>query len=174
METGHSLPLLLSLISINIYFSRLNNIMVKHLIDKVLITLEVADRTALLILVAKDGSIHRKGNGNPANTNLVLAQGISHDGHFEALMMTVGENIFNHTGVIRLPNPVGKECRLSLVFQGRNDVDFSFRVVYGEESEGPPQELSQILINAVTLTEPWYQEQIKPEGEDKKWWQVWK
>ncbi len=147
--------------------------MVKHLIDKVLITLEVGDRTALLILVAKDGSVHRKGNGNPDKTDLALAQGISHDGHFEALMMTIDENIFNHQGVIRLPNPVGKECRLSLIFQGRNDVDFSFRVVYGEESEGPPQELALILINAVKITEGWYQEQLKPE-DAKKWWQVWK
>ncbi len=148
--------------------------MVKYLIDKILITLEVGDQTALLILVAKDGSVHRKGNGNPANTDLVLAQGISHDGHFEALMMTIDESIFNHTGVIRLPNPAGRECRLSLIFQGRNEADFSFRVIYSEESEGPPQELAQILINAVKITEGWYQEQLKPEAEDKKWWQVWK
>lgn len=148
--------------------------MVKYLIDKVLITLEVGDRTALLVLVAKDGSVHRKGNGNPENTDLVLAQGISHDGHFEALMMTIDESIFNHAGVIRMAEPKGRECRLSLIFQGRNDVDFSFRVVYGEESEGPPQELAQILINAVKLTEAWYQEQLKPETEEKKWWQVWK
>ena len=147
--------------------------MVKHLIDKALITLEVGDRTALLVLVAQDGSIHRKGNGNPENTDLMLVQGISHAGHFEALMMTIDESIFEHTGLIRLPNPVGRECRLSLIFQGKNDVDFSFRVIYGEDSAGPPQELAQILINAVKLTEGWYQEQLKPEAE-KKWWQVWK
>ena len=62
--------------------------MIKHLVDKVLITLEVGERTALLILVARDGSVHRKGNGNPDNAALVLAQGISNLGHFEALMMT--------------------------------------------------------------------------------------
>ncbi|HLP19277.1 MAG TPA: hypothetical protein VK174_03215, partial [Chitinophagales bacterium] len=61
--------------------------MTKHFIDKVLITLEVGNKTALLVLVAKDGSVHRKGNGNP-DAPLPLAQGISHDGHFEALMMT--------------------------------------------------------------------------------------
>ena len=146
--------------------------MVKHLIDKVLITLEVGDKTALLILLAQDGSIHRKGNGNPNSTGLVLAQGISHLGHFEALMMTIDENIFNYTGVIKQPQPVGNECRLSLIFHGRNEIDFSFRVVYGAESEGPPQELAQVLINAVKITEAWYQDQLKPE--EKKWWQVWK
>ena len=148
--------------------------MVKYLIDKVLITLEVGDRTALLILLAKDGSVHRKGNGNPERTDLSLVQAISHDGHFEALMMTINESIFQHTGVIRQPNPVGRECQLTLIFQGKNDADFSFRVIYGEESEGPPQELAQILINAVKLTEGWYQQQLKGEAGEKKWWQVWK
>jgi len=148
--------------------------MVKHLIDKVLVTLEVGERTALLILVAKDGSVHRKGNGNP-DSNLMLAQGISHDGHFDALMMTVNEAIFQHSGVIRMPNPVGEECRLSIIFQGHNSVDFSFRVVYGSQSDGPPQELVQILVNAVKITEGWYQKQLSLEtSEEKKWWQVWK
>lgn len=148
--------------------------MIKHLLDKVLITLEVGDHTALLILLARDGSIHRKGNGNPDATNLQLAQAISHDGHFEALMMTVDEGIFQHAGVIRLPNPQGRECRLSLIFQGKNELDYSFRVVYGEKSEGPPQELAQILINAVKLTEDWYYKQLQPQPEEKKWWEVWK
>ena len=147
--------------------------MIKHLIDKVLITLEVGNRTALLILLSKDGSVHRKGNGNP-DANQPLAQGISHDGHFEALMMTINEAIFDYTGVIRKPNPIGEECRLSIIFQGKNDTDFSFRVVYGEESEGPPAELAQILINAVKITDKWYSGQLQPEVEEKKWWEVWK
>lgn len=148
--------------------------MVKNLIDKALITLEVGDRTALLILVARDGSVHRKGNGNPDDTHLELAQAISHDGHFEALMMTIDESIFQYAGVIKMPNPQGRECRLSIIFQGKNDIDYSFRVVYGDKSEGPPQELAQILINAVKITEPWYYKQLQPEPDEKKWWEVWK
>ncbi|HLP52795.1 MAG TPA: hypothetical protein VK154_18030 [Chitinophagales bacterium] len=147
--------------------------MTKHLIDKVLITLEVGDKTALLVLLAKDGSVHRKGNGNPDSPS-PLAQGISHDGHFEALMMTINEDIFNYAGVIKQPNPMGRECRLSIIFQGQGDLDYSFRVVYGENSEGPPQELAQILINAVKITESWYMQQLQPQADDKKWWQVWK
>jgi hypothetical protein len=154
-------------------FLSFNNNMIKNFIDKVLITLEVGDRTALLILLAKDGSVHRKGNGN-ADADLPLAQAISHEGHFEALMMTIDVSIFNFTGVIRQPNPQGRECRLSLIFQGRNDVDYSFRVIYGEQSEGPPQELVQILINAVKITDKWYTEQLQPVPEERKWWEVWK
>ena len=75
-----------------------------------------------------------------------------------------------------MPNPIGTECRLTMIFQGKNDVDYSFRVVYGSESDGPPYELAEILINAVKLTDGWYKEQLAniPATVEKKWWRVWK
>ncbi len=144
----------------------------KLLVDKVLITLEVGDKTPLFILLGKDGSVHRKGNGNPT-TELPLRAGISHQGHFDALMMTINEGIFGYAGVINQPGKKGEECRLTLIFQGRNDVDYSFRVVYGADSEGPPRELAEILINAVKITESWYQQQLLVKDEEKKWWKFW-
>ncbi|MDB5284115.1 MAG: hypothetical protein JWO06_3190 [Bacteroidota bacterium] len=146
---------------------------VKHLLSKVLITLEVGDKTALFILLAKDGNIHRKGNGNPEAHDMPLLMGISHQKHFDALMMTINEEIFNFAGVINKPDRQGKECRLTLIFQGANDIDYSFRVIYGEDSEGPPRELAEILINAVKITEAWYQEQLNPVDEASKWWKFW-
>jgi hypothetical protein len=91
-------------------------------------------------------------------------------------MMTVDENVFNYTGVIKQPGIAGVESRLSIIFQARNNVDYSFRVVYGSESQGPPKELAGILINAVKITEAWYQEKLnEPEAKpEKKWWQFWK
>lgn len=146
----------------------------KYLINKVLITLEANDKTLLFILLSKDGSIHRKGNGN-TDANLPLATGFSADRHFDALMMTVNESIFDYTGVLKMPHRQGRECRLTIIFQGIEDIDFSYRVVYGDQSEGPPAELVQILINAVKITDGWYYEQIKEQTTDKrKWWQFWK
>lgn len=145
----------------------------KHLIDKVLITLESGDVTTLFILVSKDGSIHRKGNGS-ADKELPLAAGVSRQGHFEALMMTVDESIFHYAGVLKMPERLGVECRLTMVFQGPEGIDYSFRVVYGNQSEGPPNELVQILINAVKITEPWYTAQLTQSAEkEDKWWKVW-
>ncbi len=146
----------------------------KHLLDKALITLEVGDSTPLFILLAKDGTIHRKGNGNVAE-NLPLMRGISQQGHFEALMMTIDDSIFEHSGVLKFPDRVGQECQLTIIFQGAGETDFSFRVIYGLESEGPPAELTAILINAVKISEPWYREQLQQDTEpEKKWWQFWK
>lgn len=146
----------------------------KHLLDKVLITLEVGDSTPLFILLAKDRTIHRKGNGNVAE-HLPLMRGISHQGHFEALMMTINENIFDHVGLLKFPDREGKECQLTIIFQGAGETDFSFRVIYGLESQGPPSELTEILINAVKISEPWYQQQLQQDSiPEKKWWQFWK
>lgn len=147
---------------------------IKHLLNKVLITLEVGNKTTLLILLSKDGTIHCKGNGS-ALENLPLATGYSSDGHFEALMMTVDEQVFDYSGVLKMPERLGTECQLTIIFQGAPELDLSFRVVYGAESIGPPAELVQILINAVKLTEPWYMEQLQEQPEpEKKWWAVWK
>jgi hypothetical protein len=148
---------------------------IKPLIDKVLISLEVEDQTSVLIALAKDGAISRKGDGSTGNGPLPLVQGASTEGHFEALMMTVNEDIFPYAGVINLSAKAGRDCRLSIVFQGPEKVDYSFRVLYGEDSKGPPQELAEILINAVKITEPWYRKQLHPEqAEAKPWWQFWK
>jgi hypothetical protein len=146
----------------------------KHLIDKVLITLDVADKTTLFILLARDGTINRKGDGGAAH-ELPLHRGVSNRRHFDALMMTIDETIFNYTGVMKQPNRLGKECSLTIIFQGPNEVDFSFRVVYGADSEGPPRELVDILINAVKITEGWYQEQLSaPVEKEKSGWKFWK
>lgn len=145
----------------------------KLLIDKVLITLEVGDKTCLFILLGKDGTIHRKGDGSPQH-NLPLQMGVSNQRHFDAFMMTVNEAVFAYKGVVRYPNRVGTDCSLTIIFQGPNEVDFSFRVIYGADSAGPPSELVEILINAVKLTEGWYQEQLAEPQEEKKGWKFWK
>ena len=145
----------------------------KHLIDKVLITLEVGEKTSLFILLAKDGTIQRKGDGS-LHGELPLHRGISSQRHFDALMMTINEEIFVYSGVMRKPNRVGKDCTLTIIFQGPKEVDFSFRVIYGADSEGPPRELVEILINAVKITEGWYQEQLSAPVEKARGWKFWK
>ncbi len=55
----------------------------KHLLDKVLITLEVGEKTALYILLGRDGTIQRKGDGSPQH-NLPLHRGVSTLRHFDA------------------------------------------------------------------------------------------
>jgi hypothetical protein len=139
-------------------------------IDKALITLEVAERTTIFILLSRDGTIHRKGNGSLDSSHAPLMRGVSLEGQLEALMMTVHPGVYGLTGLIKNEERLGNECVLSIIFNGTKGEEYLCRVIYGDQSAGPPQELAEILLNAVKVTEPWYQEQLKAES-GKSWWQ---
>ncbi|MBK7147806.1 MAG: hypothetical protein IPH78_03050 [Bacteroidetes bacterium] len=85
-------------------------------IDKALITLEVAEKTTVFILLSRDGTIHRKGNGSIDSTSTPLMRGVSQDGELDALMMTVHPGIFGLTGLIKNEERFGNECVLSIIF----------------------------------------------------------
>ena len=154
---------------------------VKNQLDKLLISLDVGEKNALLIILTKDGTICRRGNGSGYSSNMPLLKGSSYDGHFEALLMTVSEETLLYAGVFNQDPKLGKDCQLMIIFNGKEEQEINFKCTYGENSQGPPQELVQIIINAVKLTDPWYKEEIenlktldKNSAETKKWWEVWK
>lgn len=160
----------------------------KDKLDKCLISLDIADRNTLFIVLTKDGTICRGGNGNP-DAQLELLKGYSDLGHYEAFMMTVDENWFMFSGAFEQTPYEGRMCKLLVVFSGADGEEAGFKVTYGEDSVGPPKEIVQMLINAVKLTEDWYQEErtklrqqpvvaaaVRPQStvEEVKWWQFWK
>ncbi len=160
----------------------------KDKLDKCLISLDIADRNALFIVMAKDGTICRGGNGNP-DAHLELLKGNSDLEHFQAFMMTVDENWFMFSGAFEQAPYEGRLCKLLVVFSGEGGEEAGFKVTYGEDSVGPPKEIAEMLINAVKLTEGWYDEErtkLKEQpmvhangkalvpGEDARWWQFWK
>ncbi|MFN8310681.1 MAG: hypothetical protein U0T73_12030 [Chitinophagales bacterium] len=159
---------------------------IKHQLDKVLVTLDIAGENALFIVMARNGELIRKGDGSAGNA-LPLLKTVSRQGHFDAFMSTFAENVFAYSGVFDKSPYHGRQCTLLIVFNGPNDAEAGFKCMYGEDSEGPPLELSEMVINAVKLTETWYRESIaelntqsvtrlKPDSErdKKKSWQFWK
>ncbi len=157
----------------------------KDKLDKCLVSLDVGDHNALFIVMAKDGTICRKGNGNPA-ANMEMLKGNSDLGHYEAFMMTVNEEWFIFSGPIEQIPMVGQPCKLLVVFSGPNGEEAGFKVTYGADSLGPPKEVTEMLINAVKLTDGWYdseREKLKIQPQftvesspppSTKWWEFWK
>lgn len=157
----------------------------KNQIDKLLISLDIEDKNALFIIMAKDGTLCRRGNGSITEREMPLLKTTSYDGHFEAMMMTVQEKTLAFAGVYEQEPILGKNCKLMIVFNGSNELDLSFKCSYGQDSQGPPSELAQMIINAVKITDPWYHEervkilsdellQKTNPANDKQWWEVWK
>ena len=131
----------------------------KDKLDNCLLSLDVGSRNALFIVLAKDGTICRRGNGNP-NKDFELLKGTSELEHFQAFMMTVSEDILQFSGFFEQTPIVGRPCKLMIVFSGPHGEEAGFKVEYGEDSQGPPADIVEMLINAVKLTDPWYEEEI--------------
>ena len=131
----------------------------KDKLDNCLVSLDVGNKNALFIVLAKDGTICRRGNGNP-NKDLELIKGNSDLEHFQAFMMTVNEDILQFSGFFEQTPIVGRPCKLMIVFSGPNGEEAGFKVEYGEDSQGPPADIVEMLINAVKLTDPWYEEEL--------------
>lgn len=166
----------------------------KEKLDNCLLSLDVGEKNALLIVLAADGTICRRGNGNP-DKRMELLKGVSDQEHFQAFMMTVQEHLFGFSGVFEQTPIVGRPCKLMIVFSGPDGEEAGFKCNYGEDSLGPPRELTEMLINAVKITDPWYERErenlkktnspdsnIRPVTNPQKtsatseaaWWQFWK
>ena len=158
----------------------------KDKLDKCLISLDVGHKNAVFIVLSKDGIIYRRGSGNP-DKEMEMLKGYSDDGHYEAFMMTIHEEWFAFSGAFEQTPMVGRECKLMIVFSGPNEEEAGFKCMYGEDSQGPPKEIAEMLINAVKITENWYQterEKLKVQpiisppphaaAPEKQWWEFWK
>ena len=159
----------------------------KDKLDNCLISLDVGEKNALFIVLMKDGTICRRGNGNP-DKEFELLKGHSDLEHYQAFMMTVSEELFQFSGVFDQTPMIGRPCKMMIVFSGPDGEEAGFKCNYGEDSQGPPREIVEMLINAVKITDPWYMSereklikpetgpQISPAGNTppapaKKWWQ---
>lgn len=131
---------------------------IKEEIDAVVINQEVDGQPSLFVLLANDGTINRIGTGAIDNSEKALFIGQTGDGLFERFMEKVDEAIFENSGAYKHPDPKGRACKLELAFR-RPSGPLGFEFHFGSESEGPPEEISALVIHAIELTEPWYTKQ---------------
>ena len=170
----------------------------KDKLDNCLVSLDVGEKNALFIVLAKDGTVCRRGNGNP-DKDLPLLKGQSSLKHYQAFMMTIHEEHFQFSGVFDQTPMTGRPCKMMIVFTGPGGEEAGFKVNYGEDSVGPPREIVEMLVNAVKITDPWYEEErtkltappqqatpsrpyqtpaVKPSANNdphkRPWWEFWK
>jgi hypothetical protein len=143
-------------------------------IQGVHVTLTIAKEKALFILLTKDGTVNRLGTGAVDNSEKSLFIGKTDGQMFEALRPHITEEMLKFTGGYDIPDQRGESCRLSigLVFADGSEDGFGFS--YGSESEGPPREISNLVVKAAELTGPWYEAQKQMVNPPKKpKWKFW-
>lgn len=125
------------------------------------ITLEVNGKSSLFILLDAHGSINRLGTGAIYNKENDLFIGLTDKSLFFDLMRHLTDDMLQFMGGYDVPDKKGENCDLSigLMFNDQTQDGFGFR--YGSESQGPPKEISNFVVEAVKITEIWYKEQKK-------------
>lgn len=151
-------------------------------ITKTLITLEVAENQVLFIVLDENGSINRKGTGNPDCKDNDLYIGITKDKLFEQLKPFISEEMEDFLGkTYDIPDKKGRLCDFKVLFGGP-DIETGVQFRYGELSQGVPTPFRNFTIKAIELTEKWFQAQKQMASAAKKsetktptkpWWKFW-
>lgn len=132
--------------------------MQKSIIEKFRIDIHSGSVSALSLMLGRDGSIARQGNGKlPADMASVL--GNSDSSIFSSLIEMLDERIFPHADVYDHPHKIGIPISYSIVFlgQGQETAIFEFRFGSGTTDVGELLPFFDGFISqAVALTNDWY------------------
>lgn len=118
--------------------------------------------SALSMLISRDGTLGRQGNGLlPADT--VAVRGLTDGSVFNTLINQLDERVFPHADVYDHPHKIGIPITLSVVFMGKDEKDvaiFEFR--FGSETQDVGELLPYFDVfvgQAIALTDAWYEEE---------------
>ena len=114
--------------------------------------------TSLLVLVAADGSINRLGTGTVNNTEKEMFIGVTDSKLFESSRHHITSDVLRWIGGRADQAPKGKTCELTIWLFLANKEERTIYFKYGSESMGPPPEVNRLVLAAIEITNPWYEE----------------
>lgn len=118
--------------------------------------------SALSMLIGRDGTLGRQGNGMlPPDTIAVMGQT---DGKvFNTLIDLLDEKVFPHADVYDHPHKLGIPLTVSVVFMGKDEKDIAiFEFSFGSETPDVGELLpyfDMFIGQAIALTDAWYAEE---------------
>lgn len=125
----------------------------------VAMSLKVDEELSLFALLAADGSINRLGTGTVDNTEKEMCIGVISDPKlFEKLRGQISPDLFKWIGGRADQSPSGKICELTIWLFLPNKEERTFYFKYGSESIGPPPEVCRLVLAAIEVTNPWYEQ----------------
>lgn len=145
--------------------------MKKNDIQKLRIDIVCDDKSALSLLMDREGRVSRQGSGSmPADEFSVMSEG---DGSiFSALVDALDDQVFEHAGVYDHPDKAGLPITYSIAFLGEEPDVAVFEFRLGTETKDVGDLLpyfDQLISNAVMATNEWYKaEKGKAEQEEKQ------
>lgn len=138
-------------------------------IRKVHLALEVEGNTVLSILLTREGKINRMGNGtgDPEQSGWFMGQ--TEEPLLADWVKLLSPELMELTGRYEYPDPLGERCELTITLEDETGNSTGFAFTYGTESDGPPEEIFELVNAAMDLSEPWWEAQRlrKQQGKGK-------
>lgn len=125
-------------------------------VQRIQIVLQTDERLLLHIVLSSDGTVQRLGSGRLDNDEFVLVKGVADKTLLDEVLKSLPEEFLESEGSYSDPNPRGQRLGLSITLMV-NGCEHSLQIVYGSESEGPPDDVVAFVVAAKELTESWYQ-----------------
>jgi len=151
----------------------------KDQVDGIIVTLKADDEIVLHVLLDKDGSINRIGDGVLGSDDRDMYSGVAEEPLFERLRDEIDETLLEHDGIYELPDKVGIPLELTFIFKDGDDQTASLQFKYGAESQGLPLEVLNFLRAAEGTTSAWHADQKQSlvsveSSQNKPWWKFWR
>jgi hypothetical protein len=120
---------------------------------------DISNKNCLDILLAKDGTINRKGSDIVDSTDKNFFMGISDEKLFDNLIETVPDDLLSYCGQ---PSPncdtTKQTCKVKMSFSS-NKSDTGFEYCINGTLNDLPKPIKEYIANAIKITDPWYQTQ---------------
>ncbi|WNJ19859.1 hypothetical protein [Pontibacter sp. G13] len=136
-------------------------------IERVYIKLEMDGKSVLSLLLSASGAVNRMGDGSGDKSVSKFAMGRVDEPLFAQFMDGISPELFDLAGRYEMPDPKGKPCYLEMSFEGE-DIDTGIAFSFGSQSDGPPEDLMNLVELAVELTDPWYDEYLTKGNPKRK------
>lgn len=134
-------------------------------ISGILVTFHVDEEQYLFIALFDDGTLNRMGTGSLDILEKDLFIGRAPLSVFERLKRLVTPKMLKWFDSQHAdPSPKGKICKLVIDVKRKDGKEMMSVWLYGSESVGPPAEISSFALEAIEITNPWYEEQKKKAG----------
>jgi len=126
-------------------------------INSIQIILQADDRLLLHIVLSRGGTVQRLGTGTLDNNERDLLSGVIGIETFDEVLQLLPADLLLTDASYSDPNLRGTRIGLSIALIA-DEWECSFQMIYGSESEGPPNDVVAFVSAARNLTEKWYQE----------------
>lgn len=138
-------------------------------VQKLRIDVVSEDKSALYLMIDRDGMISRQGTGTlPVEEFTVTSE--SDGSVFTQLMEDLDERMFEHAGVYEHPDKKGTPVVISVAFLDAADETAFFEFRFGTENQDVGELLpffDKFISHAIQLTDYWYHQEREKHLQEK-------